>query len=223
MSRRLIRASALAALAALTLSGCSLLSPNPEPSPSATVDPRAVSPDFSLTEDGFVEPGSGVTVGTTVPTFFLDSSGQWSVDLTIDKIVEGDAEDMSVIQDSSADLTGLVPYYTTITLTLTESEGNVAGKSVGTLFSYVTESGASAPRLVSINGVFPACTGSDTFSAQPDELADPQEREKARTITFCQVSLGTPEDPVDQVNWHPDDTPYNSDDGEPVFFRPSAD
>lgn len=216
MYRRLLKAGAIAALAAITLSGCSLLEGGAKPSPSESADPRAVSSKVTLNDQGFVTPGSGVTVGTTVPTFFLDSSGKWSIDLTIDKIVEGKVEDMSVIQGSSTDLTGLVPYYTTITAKVTKSEGDVTNKSLGTLFGYVTKSGAKAPRLVSINGVFPACTGSDAFPAPAAGSTEPT------SITFCQVSLGTPGDPVDQVNWHPDDTPYNSDDGKPVFFRPAT-
>lgn len=218
MKHRYATVLALSALTALALSGCTGQA-EPEPTPSQTVDPRAVSAEFDLTSDGYVSPGSGVTVGTTVPTFFLDSSGEWDISLTVDSITKGDPADLSVIQDASGDLTGLVPYYTTITATLTGGEGDISGKSIGTLFTYVTEGGASAPRLVSINGAFPACEGSDAFPAQP--AAETPEAEAAKTITFCQVSLSSDTDPVDQVNWQPQDTPYSADDGKPVFFRPA--
>lgn len=200
------------------LVGCTS-TPEPEPTPTATVDPRAVSSDFEVDGDGFVMPGSGVTVGTTVPTFFTDSAGTWGIDLTITKITEGDPADLSVITAASTDLAGLVPYYTTIEVTVTGDTEGIAGKTLGGLFSYTTEAGALAPRLVSINGAFPACTGSDAFPAAPAADATPEVIEKSKTITFCQVSLGSATDPVDQVNWQPVDTAYSAEDGNPVFFR----
>lgn len=220
MHRRTLSALALTSLAALALSGCSMPG-GPRTSASPSADPRAVSSTFERDADGYVAPGSGVTVGTTVPTLFVDSSGTWKADLTIDSIVEGKKEDLSVVQSSSTDLSAFLPYYTTITVKITGGDASAAGKSVGDMFSYETHSGAQAPRLISINGVFPACTGSDTFPAQPDASASQADKDKARTITFCQVSLAPASDAVDQVNWHPDDTPYNTEDGKPVFFRPA--
>lgn len=217
MRLRIPAAIAATVVLGAVLAGCT--SPEPEPSPTESVDPRAVSSDFEVDDDGLVMPGSGVTVGTTVPTLFADSAGSWDIDLTITEITEGDPADLSVVTASSTDLTGLVPYYTTITVTVTGDTEGIAGKTLGGLFSYTTEAGALAPRLVSINGAFPACTGSDAFPAAPAADATPDVVEKSKTITFCQVSLGSASDPVDQVNWQPVDTQYSAEDGNPVFFR----
>lgn len=207
-TRPLIACVAILASAGF-LSGCT--DADPTPAPTVSVDPSAVSSDYEIDEDGSIAPGEGVTIGTTVPTYFTDSTGTWKIELTIHGIEQGVEEDLSVITSSNTDLTGLVPYYTTVTATISTPDETAAGKSIGTLFSYVTDEAVLAPRLVSINGAFPACTGSDSFPATDGTTE--------QTITFCQVSLSTPADPVVQVNWQPSDTPYNADDGKPVFFR----
>lgn len=198
-------AKLLAGAVALTfLAGCS--APNPEPTPS--VDPRAVSEKVALGSDGYAKAGSGVAIPATVPTYFSTDAGVWKMDLTVESITPGVTEDLKPLSDV-IETKGVVPYYVHIVAEVTAipNGASLSGITVASDISYTTASGISAPSLVSASGVFPDCDGSATF------------RDSTKLV-FCQVALSTPSDPVDQVNWHPADTAYDKDSGSPIFFRP---